>query len=179
MDDGTLVTLPEAAREHSPAVPGLKFPTVLNELNLLNYGRTFGTTGGRLTDLPPVRGQQYEVRVPKPDHEGVDMGGIQRSTSPRRSAQTPRGISAEPPVRGTDLCGLNGSFVPFAETRAERMANDDPRLSLQERYTDHAGFVKAVEQAARTLVKERFLLEEDAQVMIRTAEDSDILQWST
>ena len=47
---------------------------------------------------------------------------------------------------------------------------------LEERYTDHAGFVKAVEQAARGLVKERFLLEEDAQTMIKAAEESNILR---
>ena len=64
----------------------------------------------------------------------------------------------------------------MARTAAERLASGDPRLSLEERYRDHAGFVKAVEAAARGLVKERFLLEEDAERHIETARASSILK---
>jgi Alpha/beta hydrolase domain len=38
----------------------------------------------------------------------------------------------------------------------------DPRRSLAERYRDHDGFVDAVARAAHALVRERLLLEEDA-----------------
>jgi hypothetical protein len=78
--------------------------------------------------------------------------------------------------RAPDLCGLSGSFVPFAETKAERLASGDSRKSLEERYKDHSGFVRAVERAARRLVHERFLLEEDAQRFIDAAEASDVLR---
>jgi len=77
--------------------------------------------------------------------------------------------------RGPDLCGLSGAFVPFAKTGAERLASGDPRRSLQERYTEHAGFVKAVEQATSALVTQRFLLQEDANRMRAAAEASDVL----
>jgi hypothetical protein len=66
--------------------------------------------------------------------------------------------------------------MPFATTKAERMADGDPRKSLEERYKDHDGFVKAVEKAAKHLVKERFLLEEDAETFISAAEASDVLR---
>ncbi len=65
---------------------------------------------------------------------------------------------------------------PFAKTRAQRLAAGDPRLSLQERYKDHAGFVKAVAGAAARLVKERFLLDRDAMVIVETAQRSAILR---
>ena len=42
--------------------------------------------------------------------------------------------------------------------------------------TDHAGFVRAVEEATRRLVQQRFLLEEDVPTLIRHAEMSDVLQ---
>ena len=74
-----------------------------------------------------------------------------------------------PGRRGGDLCGLSGSYIPFARTRAERQANGDPRPSLEERYGDNAGFVRAVEAAARKLVSERFLLQEDADRYIKAA----------
>jgi len=61
-------------------------------------------------------------------------------------------------------------------TAAERAAKNDPRKSLEERYKDHDGFVKAVEHAAKKLVHEGFLLEEDANTFISAAEASDVLQ---
>jgi hypothetical protein len=56
------------------------------------------------------------------------------------------------------------------------VASGDPRLSLEERYGDHAGFVRAVEAAALQLRGARFLLEEDAQTLVATAKSSKILQ---
>ena len=45
-------------------------------------------------------------------------------------------------------CNYTGGMIPFTKTRAERLANNDPRLSLEERYGDHAGYVAAVKKAA-------------------------------
>ena len=72
------------------------------------------------------------------------------------------------------LCTASGSFIPFAKTKAQRLASGDPRPSLEERYPSHDSYVKKVEQAAEKLVKERFLLEEDAQKIIDTAAKSSI-----
>ena len=49
-------------------------------------------------------------------------------------------------------------MIPFAKTKAERTAAEDPRLSLEERYGSHAGYVAAVQLAARKAVTEGFLL---------------------
>ena len=76
---------------------------------------------------------------------------------------------------GLKGAGLNGSFFPFATTKAERMASGDPRASLEERYGDHRGFVRAVRQAARDLVQERLLLREDLRLYVDAAQESDIL----
>jgi len=78
--------------------------------------------------------------------------------------------------RGRDLCSLTGSFFPFARTRAERMASGDPRLSLEERYGDHDGFIDAVRRAADESVARRLLLPEDAEVLVQMAEGSDVLR---
>ena len=74
------------------------------------------------------------------------------------------------------LCGSSfgsspiGGFIPFAKTKAERTASGDPRLSLEERYIDHAGYVRAVKTAADKLVRDGYLLADDAAVMISQAE---------
>jgi len=66
-------------------------------------------------------------------------------------------------------------MIPFARTRAERMANNDPRLSLEERYTDHNGYVTAVRAAAAKAVPAGFLLQVDAEKLISQATASNVL----
>ena len=73
--DGTLVSVSEAAKGF-PAIPGVRFPTVVNEVMSLDYGPKFGPTGGYLTRLPPSHGSKYQLYVPRTDKEGVDLGGI-------------------------------------------------------------------------------------------------------
>jgi hypothetical protein len=72
------------------------------------------------------------------------------------------------------LVTASGSFIPFAATRAERLANGDPRRSLEERYRSHRDYVKKVAHAAKKLVMQRLLLWKDARDIIQAAEDSDI-----
>ncbi len=72
--------------------------------------------------------------------------------------------------------GYAGGFIPFAKTKAERLAKGDPRLSIEERYRDHAGYVAAVKKAAERLSARRFLLPDDAQHLINQAEASEVLK---
>jgi hypothetical protein len=167
--DNTFVSL-DAARAAFPAITGVNFPVALNEMSLLNFGPGFGSTGGRLTQLPPVPGaSRYQLFVPKPDKDGLDIAGIRTMEVAAPTATTTGWALRAPGRRAPDLCGLSGSYLPFARTKAEREAKGDPRLSLEERYGDPAGFVRAVEAAARKLVGERFLLQEDADRYIQAA----------
>src|SRR6266446_6898477 len=81
-----------------------------------------------------------------------------------RPRPTPDGISTA------------GCSSPFARTLQERMSTGDPRLSLEERYGTHAGYVDAVRKATQTLVKQRLLLQVDADRLIGAADGSDILK---
>ena len=72
--------------------------------------------------------------------------------------------------------GFSGGYVPFAKTKAQRDAVGDPRPSLEERYHDHAEYVKLVTAVAEREVRDRFLLPEDAQRIIRDAEASNVLR---
>jgi hypothetical protein len=175
VEDKTLVSLDEA-REAFPAIPGVNFPTVVNQLELLNYGPQFDSEGGQLTLLPPVLGPSYRVLVAKPDKDGLDIAGI-RQMEIRVPLGTNMGWNVRAlGFRAPNLCGLSGSYIPFATTKAERLAAGDPRKSLEERYKDHDGYVKAVEKAAKKLVQERFLIQEDAETFISAAEASNVLR---
>lgn len=173
--DGTLVSLAEAARAF-PRIPNVTFPAVLNELSLPNFGPHFGPTGGRLTQMPPTLGATYQVMVPKTDRDGFDLGGI-RAVEVAAPVATLTGWNMRAAGhRRPELCELNGSFIPFAKTKAERAARRDPRPSLEERYGDHDGYVRAVAAAARQLATERFLLQEDVDRYIAAAKTSDVLR---
>jgi hypothetical protein len=170
----TLVPLHEAA-EAFPQIPGVSFPTVVDELEVLDFGPSFHPTGGRLTLLPPAIGASYKILVPKPDEDGLSIAGI-RTMEIRAPLGTNTGWNLRAPgFRAPNLCGLSGSYIPFAKTRAERLASGDPRKSLEERYRDQQGFVEAVTKAAMELVDERFLLVEDAQTFIDAAAASNAL----
>ena len=172
---GTLASVDEVARTF-PAIPGVGFPTRVNGLDALGFGPTFGPGGGRQTVLPPTRDGSYQVLVPTTDRDGHDIAGIHTvDIAAPVGTNTGWNLHAAGP-RGRDLCSLTGSFFPFARTRAERETNGDPRLSLEERYGDHAGFVAAVRRAAGESVARRLLLPEDAEVLIRMAQESDVLR---
>jgi Alpha/beta hydrolase domain len=64
------------------------------------------------------------------------------------------------------LCDNNGTMVPFAATREERVKNNDPRLSMAERYPNEGDRAAAISKAAQQLVRDRLLLEEDVKLFV-------------
>ena len=71
--------------------------------------------------------------------------------------------------------GNSGGYWPFWDTQANRAAAGDPRLSLEERYGTHAGYVCVVTAAANEAVQKRFLLASDAPTLISNATASNVL----
>jgi hypothetical protein len=71
--------------------------------------------------------------------------------------------------------GNSGGYMPFWDTQAHRVTAGDPRLSLQERYGTHAGYVCVVTAAANAAFQERFLLDSDRQTLIANANASNVL----
>jgi hypothetical protein len=67
------------------------------------------------------------------------------------------------------LSPLDGMFIPFAKTKAEREKTGDPRLSLEERYPTQAEYLSRLTDAAKKLQTEGFLLNEDVTRIIERA----------
>jgi hypothetical protein len=75
-------------------------------------------------------------------------------------------------IGGTDqLVSLLGSYIPFAQTKAERDAKHDPRPSIEERYTSRDAYMDRINKAAAALVKDGYLLTEDAPAVSKRAAD--------
>ena len=67
------------------------------------------------------------------------------------------------------ICAFTGGFVPFAKTKAERIANNDPRPSIEERYPSFTAYYFALSDAIDRAVKERFMLADDGVRVFRQA----------
>jgi len=124
--------------------------------------------------FPPIPANGYGVLVPQVDADGNDLAGI-RSVFLQVPIGTYTGWNLGRKDRFENgLCNLQGSFIPFAATRAEREATGDPRPSLEERYPTRDVYLAAFRAAADRLVADRFLLPEDAQTLVRGAERTGI-----
>jgi len=161
-----------------PKVPGVTYTGRFNALPLVDFGPEFdavnesGVLGERAAVSPGV---SYRVLVPKVDADGNEVAGI-RPAGVQAPIATYTGwnLQAQGFAEG-ELCSNIGSYIPFFNTKAERTAAGDPRLSLEERYRDHAAYVDAVRLATGRLVSQRFLLPDDASSIIAQAEASTIL----
>ena len=56
---------------------------------------------------------------------------------------------------------FSGSYIPFPESPEERRMTVNPRRSVLDRYRDAAAYVEAIVAAARQLVEDGLMLEED------------------
>jgi hypothetical protein len=122
-------------------------------------------------DTPAGAGQLYGIRVPAIDADGTEVAGL-RLPDIAVPLATHTGWNVYDGVR-SELCDRDGSYLPFAKTKAEREAAGDPRLSLEERYGSRDAYVAKVKAAADALVRERLLLPADAAAYVRAAERSD------
>jgi alpha/beta hydrolase family protein len=173
--DGTLVHETKAAFPF-PAIPGRPSPV---QRPLLDYalGANFKyeDASGALA-APTTIERSLPQLVVKINADGNEVAGIK---SPLLAAPlgtyTGWNVTAAGPLKGQS-CALQGGFIPFAKTKAERTAHGDPRPSLEERYHSHDEYVKIVSTAAATLVREHYLLQPDADAMIQQAEASDVLR---
>lgn len=181
---GTLVA-PDAV--HFPEIPAtdygdverpqVRFLGVYNPLGVYDRGPGYkaGSVTGVMTREPPgVSAARYAVLVPQVDTDGNDLGGI-RDLFERVPVGTYTGwnLFRDDWLR-YGMCSLLGTYVPFADTRAEREKAGDPRPSIEERYPTRDAYLAAIRKAAADLVAERFLLPEDAQRLVGVAEINGI-----
>jgi hypothetical protein len=169
---------PTKAAMGFPDIPGAPSPDgLLNAIVVQDFGPKFDykDLSGVISKMPPVEHQTIPMLVPRSDADGSDVGGV---PSVLHQAALGTYLGWNPQATGFDKgrqCILSGGFIPFAKSKAEREAKHDPRLSLEERFKDHAGYVAAVKAAADKNVAASFLLPEDAAKLIAQAEASNVL----
>ncbi|MGH6641442.1 MAG: alpha/beta hydrolase domain-containing protein [Bradyrhizobium sp.] len=150
--DGTL--MPPAIDEVGfPRVPGFGYPSRIAQPVLL-----------KADQMPPERGDAYPVFVPKTDADGRAVAGLHLPTLAVPTATHTGWNLRKAGFAEGELCDNNGSMIPFAPTKEERLKAGDPRLSMAERYPNPGDRATAIAKAAQQLVQDRLLLEEDAKL---------------
>ncbi|MEN9662462.1 MAG: hypothetical protein RL324_1411 [Verrucomicrobiota bacterium] len=176
LDRGELV-LPEAAAMGFPSIPGVALPDrLINPIYDYDFGPGFNHNDlSGIMRQPPVIRRIIPQLVPRVDADGNEVAGV-----PSVLHQVPLGsyLGWSVTLNGfykDRQSGFQGSFIPFAVTKAERLASGDPRPSLEERYGTHDKYVALVRAAAAKAVAERFLFQADADRLIQQAEAGDVL----
>jgi len=163
-NDRALVEPTKAAMGFPNYVPGIPDSIFLPE-NFVNpildydWGPAFdefNATGTPTNEPPPIK-SVIKMLVPKVDSDGNELGGV-----PTVLRDAPLGTYlgwniTSAGFHAGQTCNYVGGMVPFAKTKAQRLATD-PRPSLEERYRTHAGYVAAVVAAANNAACQGYLL---------------------
>ena len=168
-----------------PTLPGLR--STIPERDFImpvhdyDWGPDFNALDGTgiPTLAPPRIKQVLTMLAPKVDADGNELGGV-----PVVLLDAPLGTylgwnvtaGGDKPFHQGEICNYVGGMVPFARTRAQRLAQSDSRLSLEERYGSHEGYVTAVRLATERAQQEGFLLPEDAKNLVEAAQRSQVLR---
>jgi hypothetical protein len=180
--DGTLVDPTKAAMGFPSNVPGIPDSIFLPENFIFpvfdyDWGPDYdhSEAAGVPTNIPPPIEHVIKMKVPRVDADGNELGGV-----PTVQRDAPLGtylgwnITASGFHAG-QVCNYVGGMVPFAKTKAQRLAAGDPRRSLEERYNNsHAGYVAAVTAAANNAYNKGYLLAVDRDALIAQAVASDV-----
>jgi len=174
---GELVSQSEIGREF-PKIPGVPSPEGLATPVFdyeLGADFNFNDITGVVPKQPPAIKHVIPALVARVNADGNETAGV-----PSVLHQVPLGtytgwnVTANGFFKGM-ACGFTGGYIPFAKTKAERMASGDPRPSIEERYPTQEAYVAQVKAAAEKDVREGFLLREDADRLIQQAGASNVV----
>ena len=113
------------------------------------------------TNMPPPIRHVIKMLVPRVDADGNELGGVPTVLRDAPLATYLGWNITSAGFHAGQVCNYVGGMVPFAKTKAQRLATTpvDPRLSLEERYNNsHAGYVAAVRAAADNAACKGYLL---------------------
>jgi hypothetical protein len=179
---GNLVNPTQAAMGFPSGVPTIDY-NVFKPENFVfpvfdyDWGPSFDKVDGSgvPTNLPPPISHVIAMKVPRVNADGNEQGGV-----PTVLNEAPLGtylgwnITSAGFHKG-QVCNYVGGYIPFARSQAERLLSGDPRLSLEERYVNHDGYVAAVTTAANAAFAQGYLLAADRDALIAAAKASSVL----
>lgn len=165
--DGTLVPLSEYA---FPSIPGIHKPHEANAAYRLDFGPNW--RDGILSLEPPKVGKAFPVLVPQVDADGNEHEGVRLPEITVPLATYASWNLRDPSIGAPDQrVSFEGSYIPFPKTRAERQKSDDPRASIEERYSGREDYMARYKKAADSLVQQHWILPEDRGTLLQRGEE--------
>ena len=163
--DEQLVDIDEVA---FPDIPDVDFPDVVHVAYRMDYGPRWDQ--GIIDKQPPDVGDEFPVYVPQVDSLGNELGGL-RAVELRVPIATyaPWNLRVGLPGDDDELTDFRGTYIPLPRTEEERLANLDPRPSIETLYASRDIYLALVEREARVLVAEGTLLREDVPAVVDRA----------
>ncbi|MCH7786601.1 MAG: hypothetical protein IIC22_03725 [Chloroflexi bacterium] len=172
LSDGTAVEsrslLPRFAK-----VPGVPVPPQPTRAMRLDYGPEKHL--GRTITLPAIQGEEYPALVSDVDDSYNEVAGIRLPDLTVPVATYTGWNLRHADIGNTNLVigitgGLAGWTLSLPRTRAERETARDPRPSIEELYASKDDYLRQVKEAAETLIEEGYMLAEDLEVVVESAE---------
>ncbi len=164
--DGDLVP-PDRLR--FPAVPGVSRPGTPHLAYRVVYGPEFRSRG-IVTVEPPEVLSAFPILVPQVDQDGNETAGLMMPEVAVPLATYTGWNNFHAGAGPVDvLSSMQGSYIPFPRTPAERAERGDPRRSIEERYASRAEYLGRVSEAAVALADGGYLLPEDLAPIITQA----------
>jgi hypothetical protein len=170
LSDGTLVDPLPQSGVGFPTIPGVTYNGLQTTRYLFDMGPNYRTTGIPTINPPVINppyqnnqanGGIYRSYVPTTDKDGNDIAGV-RLPDVTVPLATYTGWALRAGAASGDGCEGSGQMIPFAKTKAERIASGDPRLSIEERYPSFTAYYYQVAAAVNNFVANRWMLPEDA-----------------
>jgi len=163
--DGTLVPFKEYT---FPDIPGVNRPHEASEAYRLDFGPNWQK--GILIIQPPKLGAAFPVLVPQVDKDGNERAGVRLPDLTVPLATYTGWNLRDPSIGAPDQrIALEGSYLSFPKTVAEREKTGDPRKSVAERYSGADDYMAQYTKALDELVKQRWILPEDRATMVQRA----------
>ena len=160
------MTLVEARKIGFPRVPDMAVADAANEIVEFGDWVTPRETGP----------SPYRPLVAKVGSDGNELAGIRLPDIAEPLATYTGWNLYKAPFTDGELCDRDGSYSALPATRVEREAKGDSRPSLEERYGSHANYIGKLQAAVQALVKERFLLAEDAESYVKAGKEDAVVK---
>jgi hypothetical protein len=162
--------IPTIAAGELVDVPALRFPVIPGVM--LPHHKRAAYQLDFSVEPPRIYGE-FVTLVPQVDQDGNETAGIRMpEVAVPLASNTGWNLRDAAIGSPTELYSMVGSWIPFALTRSQREQRQDPRLSVEERYPSKDDYVTKIEAAAESLLKRRYLLEQDLpRVRDRAAEE--------
>lgn len=149
-----------------PDIPGTRYPGVIQQPSFLDFGPRWQKE--RIADRqPPLPRGDYVVRVPRSDADGNDLGCLPPpEVAVPVATYTSWRLRSKEAGAENELLSLNGSYIPFPLSKAEREETGDPRASVEERYGTLETYLEKLEARCREYVDQKYLLAEDIESIV-------------